>query len=181
SGLAVAAQNSAVCSGSGTKIQVSGSEIGIDYQLVDNSNSSNVGTPVAGTSATIDLPTGNLTANKTYSVIASNSACSVQLTTNAAVTVDIKPDPNLTLGSTINPVCSGGTSKITVANSEVGVSYQLRDDSNNSNIGAPLAGNGVTINLPTGALAATTTFNVLATGGATCPPVQMTSTVTITV
>jgi gliding motility-associated-like protein len=180
SSLAVTAQSSPVCSGSGTNIQVAASEVGVNYQLRDASNS-NVGSAVAGTGGTIDLPTGNLTATTTFNVLASNATCSAQLTTTATVNVDINPDPNLTLGSTVDPVCATGSSAVTVANSEVGVSYQLRDNATNNPVGTAVAGTGGTINLPTGALAATTTYNVLATGGAACPSVQMTSTVTITV
>ncbi len=181
SALTVTAQASPICSGSGTNIQVAASENGVNYQLRDNSNNSNVGSVVAGTGASIDLPTGNLAASTTFNVLASNGTCSAQLTSTATVNVDVNPNSNLTLGSTLDPVCSGGSSAITVANSENGVSYQLRDNSNNSNVGVAVVGNGGTINLTTGTLAATTTFNVLATGGGACASVQLNGTVTITV
>jgi len=179
-GLTVTPQAATVCSGTATNIQVAASENGVNYQLRDNSNNSNIGSVVAGTGATISLPTGNLNTNTTFNILASNGTCSVQLTTLATVNVDINPNPGLAVGATINPLCSGGSTNVTVAGSEIGVSYQLRDAANNP-IGAAVAGTGGTINLATGSLAATTTFNVLATGGATCPPVQLTNTVMVTV
>ena len=48
-------------------------------------------------------------------------------------------------------------------------------------MGAPVAGTGATIDLPTGTLTGTTTFNVLATNMTTNCSVQMSGTITITV
>ncbi len=180
-GLTVTPQSPSVCSGSGSNIQVLASEVGVSYQLRDNSTNALVGSAVAGTGATIDLPSGILIVSTTFNILASNVSCSVQLTNLAAVNVDINPSAGLALGSTIDPLCSGGSSDITIAGSEVGVSYQLRDNSNNSPIGAAVAGTGASINLPTGNLFTTTTFNVLATGGAACAQVQLTGTIAINV
>ena len=179
SGLTVTAQTNPVCSGSATNIQIAASEVGVNYQLRDVSNS-NIGSVVSGTGGSINLPTGNLLATQTFNVLASNGTCSVQLTTTPTVNVDINPNPALTVAATINPLCTGGSTTITVATSEVGVSYQLRD-ATNASVGSAVAGTGATINLPTGNLAATTTFNVLATGGAACPSVQLSTTVTVTI
>ncbi|WP_185154426.1 hypothetical protein [Fulvivirga sp. M361] len=55
---------------------------------------------------------------------------------------------------------SGGPTTIEVANSEVDVSYQLRNDADDSTIGSAVVGTGGTILLPTGSLTSTTTFNV---------------------
>ena len=181
SGLAVTPQAATVCSGTATNIQVALSENGVNYQLRDNSNNSTIGGVVAGNGATINLPTGNLIANTTFNILASNGTCSVQLNNLATVNVDVNPNAGLVVGATLNPLCSGGNTDITVAGSEVGVSYQLRDNATNALVGVAVAGTGATINLPTGNLLATTTFNVLATGGAACAPAQLTSTITITV
>ncbi|WP_157495000.1 hypothetical protein, partial [Flavobacterium sp. KJJ] len=85
---------------------------------------------------------------------------------------------NKTVATTSTAVCAGSGTNVTVALSEVGVSYQLRNASNVA-IGTAVAGTGGTINLPTGNLAATTTFNVLATSCGNS--VQMTTTPTVTV
>ncbi len=179
SGLTVTVQTNPVCSGSATNIQIAASEVGVNYQLRDASNST-IGSIVSGTGVSINLPTGNLIATQTFNVLASNGTCSVQLTTTPTVNVDINPNPALTVTSSINPLCTGGSTTITVAASEVGVSYQLRD-ATNALVGSAVVGSGGTINLPTGNLAATTTFNVLATGGAACSSVQLSTTVTVTV
>lgn len=83
-----------------------------------------------------------------------------------------------TVAAAISTMCAGNSTNITVTSSAVGTSYQLRNNSDNSLIGSPVVGNGGTINLPTGTLTSTTTFNVLAT--IVCS-VQMTNTPTVTV
>lgn len=179
-GLAITAQDAAVCSGSGTNIRVAASESGVTYQLRNDADDSLIGTPVAGTGAPIDLPTGNLTSLTVFNVLASNGTCSIEMTTLVTVTVDVNPNPALTVTGPSTTLCSGGTTVIDIGNSEVGVSYQLRNDADDSVVGAPLTGTGSTLSLPTGALTASTTFNVLASSGV-CAPVELTTIVTVTV
>lgn len=57
---------------------------------------------------------------------------------------------------------SGASSNLIVAGAQIGASYQLRDNADDRNVGVPVAGNGNTIQLPTGVMTQTTTFNVLA-------------------
>jgi hypothetical protein len=88
---------------------------------------------------------------------------------------------NRAVAATATSVCPGSGTNITVASSASGTTYQLRNNANNANIGAAVTGNGGPINLPTGNLNATTTFNVLATsvsGGCTA---VMSNTPTVTV
>ncbi|MFT4601578.1 MAG: hypothetical protein ACI857_001761, partial [Arenicella sp.] len=57
-------------------------------------------------------------------------------------------------------ICSADT--IATIGSEFGVDYYLRDDSDDSVIDGPIAGTGANINLSTGSVGATTTYNVFA-------------------
>jgi gliding motility-associated-like protein len=170
----------AVCEGTSTDIQIANSEIGVDYQLRNDADDSLIGAVVAGTGGTILLPTGNLIATLTFNVLASNGSCSLELINLATVNVDINPDPSLAITGPAGTLCIGGGTTIDISNSEVGVSYQLRDDADDSVIGSAVAGTGATIFLPTGALSVPTTFNVLASGGV-CAPVEMTNTVAVNV
>jgi len=180
-GLTVTAAASPICEGTSTDIQVAASEVGVTYQLRNDLDDSSIGAAVAGTGGTILLPTGNLTASTTFNVLASNGTCSIELTDTETVNVDIAPDASLVVDATIDPLCVGGTSAITVAASEVGVTYQLRNDFDDSLIGTAVAGTGATISLSTGPLAATTTFNVLASSGGACPDVELATLVTVNV
>ena len=178
--LAVTALANPICEGSAATIQVISSENGVLYQLRNDSNNNPIGPAVAGTGATIDLPTGVLAATTSFNVLASNGSCSIELTDIETLTVNVNPDPDLVVAVTLDPICVGGSSVVTVAASETGVSYQLRTEPGNVNVGAAVVGNGAIINLPTGALAATTSFNVLATSGV-CAAVELTATATVNV
>ena len=179
-GLSVTALANPICEGTATIIQVINSENGVLYQLRDDSNNSLVGGTVAGTGLTIDLPTGNLANTTTFNVLASNGSCSIELTDIETVNVNVNPDPALAVAVTLDPICVGGSSAITVALSEIGVNYQLRTEPGDVNVGAVVAGTGGTISLPTGVLNATTTFNVLAVSGV-CPAVELTTLATVNV
>lgn len=73
-------------------------------------------------------------------------------------------DQILTAALTVDEVCEGpGSTDIVIENSQPGVEYQLRDNSDNSLIGSAVTGTGETIYLPAGVLSSTTTFNILAT------------------
>jgi hypothetical protein len=94
----------------------------------------------------------------------------------------VRPLPlDKTITAQNSPICSGNGTNIQVASSQNGVNYQLRDNADNSLVGSAVGGNGGTINLPTGVLNSTTTYNVLATNATTNCSVQMTGTITVTV
>lgn len=179
-GLTVTATASPICEGSSSSIQIAGSASGVTYQLRNDADDSVIGAPVAGNGGTITISTGVLTTATTFNILASNGTCSIELTNQATVAVDVDPNPALTVTGPTATLCTGGVASLLVNNSEVGVNYQLRNDADDSVIGTAVAGTGGVIALPTGALAATTSFNVLATGGV-CAPVELTTIITITV
>ncbi|KXK30733.1 MAG: fibronectin type III domain-containing protein [Bacteroidetes bacterium OLB12] len=179
-GLTVTATASPICEGTSSSIQIAASESGVTYQLRNDADDSLIGAPVAGTGGTITISTGVLSAATTFNILASNGTCSIELTNLATVAVDVDPDPALTVTGPAATLCTGGVASILINNSEVGVNYQLRNDADDSLVGTSVAGTGGVIALSTGALATTTTFNVLATGGV-CAPVELTTIVTVTV
>ena len=176
-GLSVGGSGS-VCNGSSTNITVALSETGVNYQLRDGSTP--VGSAVAGNNGTISLPTGSMTSNITFNVLATNAttSCSAQLSQTVTVSVNPLPNTGLAVGGS-GGVCSGTGTNITVDLSVSGVNYQLRNGV--VNVGSPVAGNGGTINLPTGNLTTNTTFNVLAINASTSCSAQETQTATVNV
>ncbi len=102
---------------------------------------------------------------------------------NTTITVSAPPTTSLTTAPASASVCSGTSTTINISNSQSGVFYQLRNNVGNINIGSPVAGTGVAtpINLPTGNLTSTTTFNVLASNFSTDCSSQLTTTPTVTV
>jgi len=108
-----------------------------------------------------------------------DDACGTPATSDAALLRVVSlPDTGLAVGAEAGMLCPGGSTNVTVDLSEVDVSYQLNDGV--ANVGSAVTGNGGTIYLPTGSLAATTTFNVKATRWP-CSQVQLTQTVTVEV
>jgi hypothetical protein len=154
-----------ICAGDLANIEQDDSELGVSYQLRLNSDDSPVGSAVNGTGSAIQFNVSPI-ATTSYNVLATSAAsCTTELTDVSVVTVNALPNNALTiLGSTI---CLGDAGAIVLQASELGVSYQLRKDSDDSPIGVPLVGTGgdLTFNV---APVTTTTYNILATNGNSC-------------
>ena len=178
-GLNLASSASPICEGSSTFIRVLLSETGVNYQLRNDADDSNVGTAVAGNGGTINLPTGNISVTTTYNVVASNGTCSIELTDTETVNINPTPDVTLAVAASSALICSGTSTSIVITGSESGVSYQLRNNADNSNIGAAVAGTGGNISLPTGNLTAGMTYNVFAIAGSCSAQLTATASVAI--
>jgi hypothetical protein len=78
-----------IYAGDYTFVTVGDTQEVVNYQLRNNANNSNVGSPVAGTGGAISLSSSPLTANTTFNVLAINAVwgCSVQLANTVSVTV----------------------------------------------------------------------------------------------
>ena len=126
--------------GSGVAVGLSGSQTGVNYQLVRDS-SINVGSAVAGTGSALNF--GNQTASGTYTVVAtSNGSCVSNMKGNAIVSVT--PLPLLFNVTGGGAYCSGGAGlPVGLDGSQSGVSYQLKR--NGSNVGSPVTGTGSAI------------------------------------
>jgi len=182
-GLAVTAVPSTICEGDSTTITVAATEPDVSYQLRDGSV--HVGNPVMGTGGTIYLPTGVLSQTTTFNVLATRSVggCSVQLGQTRTVVVNPLPNAGLAVSAQQTQLSVGQSTNITVAGSQAGINYQLRNNVNNSNIGAPVAGTGGTISLPTGVFSSSGNygFNVLASNASSGCGLQLSQTVVIVV
>lgn len=177
--LGVTADQTAFCAGGGTNINIANSEAGVDYQLLNNADDSPLSTVFAGTGGTLVIPTGTLTATTDVAVLAATVSCAAKLNTIINITVNPSPDLSFNVAVQSSPVCFGATTFIVVSNSEVGVSYQLRDDATDTPIGAPVSGTGSSVNLPTGSLTVNTTFNVFASIGPCSGELINTTSVTV--
>ncbi len=85
------------------------------------------------------------------------------LTTNELMSLVLQqPDPVGFVAASAS-VCSGSTATLYLLNSQPGVSYQLQNASNGSNIGTAVNGNGDTLAFVTGTLTAPAGFQLQAT------------------
>ena len=150
--------------GSGLPVGLSGSQAGINYQLVRD-GITNVGSAVAGTGSALNF--GSQTASGTYTVVATKATapgCSSNMNGSAIVSITPLPDVfNVTGGGAY---CSGGAGvAVGLSGSQSGVNYQLK--LGGSNVGSPVAGTGSAITF--GNQTAAGTYTVEANQGSSCP------------
>jgi len=117
--------------------------------------------------------------NGTYNLLVTDAfGCTVSSSVSA--TVNAAP-ANRTPAAAAAVVCSGASTNINIPLSETGVFYQLKNASNDNDIGLPLTGTGATISISTENLQASTTFYVIATRASTGCSFRLTSEPTVSV
>ena len=125
--------------GTGVAIGLSGSDVGINYQLYLGGLPV-VGTIVAGTGGPISF--GSRTTPGTYTVVARNggfTGCTNNMSGSATITVNPLPSVFSVTGG--GSYCAGGTGvAVGLSNSTTGVQYQLYRGT--APVGAPVTGTG---------------------------------------
>lgn len=145
--------------GTGVHVGLSGSDVGVNYQLYDGAA---LMTVVAGTGAALDF--GLETAAGTYTVLAVNAAtgCTNNMTGNAIITVNPLPTVYTVMGG--GSYCAGGTGvDVSLSWSDLGVNYQLYLDG--APYLGPYAGTGTALDF--GLLTGAGNYLVVATNTAT--------------
>jgi hypothetical protein len=153
------------CSGgSGVVVSLSGSQVGVNYQLYNGS--STVGSTVPGTGSAISF--GPFTTAGTYTITATGSGCANNMSGSAVITISTPPVAYAVTGG--GSYCLGGTGvSVGLSSSAVGVNYQLF---NGSTAIATLPGTGAPLSF--GLHTATGTYTVIATDAATACSNNMT-------
>lgn len=100
----------------------------------------------------------------TYQLVVTD-ALGCTFTKNVVVNVNSLP-AELSISPAVSPVCTGRGTDIEIALSQTGHYYQLLNAATLDEVGSPLNGNGSTLALPTGDIAAATNFTVRATSSA---------------
>ncbi len=126
--------------GTGVSVGLSGSAVGINYQLFNLF--SPVGAPMAGTGAALDF--GLQTTAGFYTVVATDAltGCTSNMTGGVAVTILPLPFAYTVTGG--GSYCAGGVGvSVGLSASDFGIDYQLYRGV--TPVGAPLAGNGIAL------------------------------------
>ncbi len=160
--------------GAGVNIYLGGSEVGVNYQLMNGSVAS--GSPMAGTGYSLDF--GPHTTAGTYTVVATNATtgCTGNMLSSATVAVNPLPAAFFVIGG--GSYCAGGTGvHIAISGSDTGVNYQLFNGSVVA--GSPVAGTGATLDF--GLQTTAGTYTVVATNPITGCTMTMTGSATVAV
>ncbi|WP_153042794.1 T9SS type A sorting domain-containing protein [Rufibacter ruber] len=172
-----------ICAGSAASVTILNSQYGAIYQLQTVTGTTptytNTGASVTGTGGDITLTSAafNTNSTNTLRVLVTPSGCPAFGSSTFTVTV-ASPTAQTVTRDTPASICSGSTSTLSLAASELGVTYQIY--ANNVAVGLPVQGNGGKISLTTSPLTSTTTLKVVASQSG-CSNVDMTNSYTITV
>jgi hypothetical protein len=138
--------------------------------------SSNAGVSFAPGNTDQNPLVSNIADGDEITVEVSNGTCTN--TSSATIAINPLPDNSYTLSE--ETICAGETATITMSGSQNGVTYQLRANTNDAPIGAPIAGTGNPITFDV-TPAVTTTYNVLATNDVTACASELSDLATVTV
>ena len=127
----------------GVGVGLTGSDIGINYQLLINGVNS--GASIPGTGSPIYF--GSQTTVGTYRVQATNPVTGCSIIMNSSASVNSIPPPNSYTVGGGGIGCNGGSGPIiTLSNSDLGVNYQLQNGS--LLVGSPIPGTGMPLSFP---------------------------------
>ena len=163
----ISVDGSNICLGEDGTITIIGSQTGVTYEAFMNNTNVTSGNGT-GNDLVLTIPSSNLNLNaNAVTVQASINSCTISLANGATINVANPPSSDRQFDTQVC-VDSGQPASISITDSEVGVSYQLRNNADNSAVGTAVAGTGESITLSSDPLTAAATFNILATGTAAC-------------
>ena len=165
----------AFCSGgSGSVVGLSGSQGGVNYQLIRDG--SPVGALVAGDGNALSF--GNQSVAGSYTVSASHATTGCATPMTGAVSVTVNPLPNSATMAGGGAFCAGGSGvAVGLSASQSGVNYQLIRDG--SPVGSPFAGTGAAFIFGTQSIAGS--YTASATVAATSCTASMSGTAAVTI
>jgi fibronectin-binding autotransporter adhesin len=154
--------NQYVCAGSTGQVYSTPNVSGHDYTW--SFTPAGAGTITAGAGTNSVTVTWNSAASGNSINVRERVTATPAIFTDASLPVDIGLQPSASSPSYSSPaaVCNGSTAAITINGSENGVRYQIRLNSDNTNVGAAIDGNGGNITLNTTAISSNTTYNIFA-------------------
>ena len=165
------------CSGgTGVHVGLTGSNIGVNYQLFDSPGGPS-GLPVAGTGGAIDF--GFEAASGSYTVVATDGTTSCSSNMTGVSTVNVNTPPNA-YGITGGGAYCAGTGGVPVGlagSDNGGVMYQLYNGT--TPVGSAVAGTGSTLSF--GNQSATGTYSIVANNPSTGCSTNMTTPVMVSI
>ena len=133
------------------------------WQLSTTSNSDGFSDIASGNAAT--WSPGALTATTWYKRLARVNCMSdwTSVATSNVVQITVKPIPaDQTVSPASQSICSGTSATISIGSSQTNTNYYLRNNSDDTVIDGPKAGNGSSVDFNTGVLTTDKTYHILA-------------------
>jgi|GEM_PF-656371 len=117
----ISSPSNVVCSGFSTTVLLSGTQSGVNYQLLNNGVA--IGPSLNGTSFPV---TFQVNTSGTYTVLATNTTTGCTQLMSGSLPISVNSLPNTYMvGSSNTAVCAGSSTNITLSGSDNGVNYQL--------------------------------------------------------
>ena len=156
---------SEVCAGDNLLVNLDGSELGIEYEVLVNGTASGASVTGNGSPIDITLVSGAFTDGDIITVEADNGSCSVILM-NGSFTVNLVNIAIQTISNTDpTEVCAGDDLTVTLDNSETGVNYEILVNGTASGSIAAGTGSALAIVLTNGSFADGDLITVNSTSG----------------
>ncbi len=183
--LTITPAQSEYCENENAELVVGSSENDIVYTPILVSDGSVIGYSRIGNGSDLTLTTYALT-NTTDITVKAEKICPISCeshTDSVTITINPLPDTALAVSSASANICRYDSVDITITGAEIGVTYQLQNAADDSNIGTYAHGGGTDLIISTGPLDTTVTIKVNATdySHSTNCSVDLTNTVDITV
>ena len=147
--------------GTGYDVNLGGSSMGINYQLMHAGSS--IGSPMGGTGSALDF--GLQTGAGSYTIVATDTTTHCTTNMTGAATISITPQPSVDTVTGGGAYCAGGSGKVINLNtSNSGITYELIMGV--SAVGSLVTGTGGLISF--GTFTGAGTYTVIASPGGLC-------------
>ncbi len=147
--------------GTGYDVNLGGSSMGINYQLMHAGSS--IGSPMGGTGSALDF--GLQTGAGSYTIVATDTTTHCTTNMTGAATISITPQPSVDTVTGGGAYCAGGSGKVINLNtSNSGITYELI--MGGSAVGSLVTGTGGLISF--GTFTGAGTYTVIASPGGLC-------------
>ncbi len=153
-----------LCNGDSASVRIFSTQNQVVYTIVNQLNTAIFSVSKLGTGLNITILTFPVTSSQWVKIRAEKIggvSCFSLLNDSLYITSNNYPTATNAVSGPAS-VCTGNSAMITVANSQLGIRYQLRDSVTMANLGSTVAGNGGSINLNSGALTSNVTIYVWA-------------------
>lgn len=159
-----------ICSGTGSHVTLSASNVGINYQLSNGHTA--VGSPVGGTGSVIDF--GSMTGAGNYTVMATDATTGCTAPMAGSAVLNVLPTPTAFTVTGGGSYCAGGVGPhIMLSSSERTATYQLYNGT--TPVGIPWYGTGSAVDLGTYAIPGTYSIKAFNTASSSCLTTMLTS------